>query len=90
TLFTWQVTIKQQTILKVEDVPPTISENDFYAQSHLLNKALEQVQFGEFAQPHWYFLGVAGASYQDVFKFEIARIPDQFDTRFGTFGRSVE
>ncbi|MDN5416741.1 MAG: peptidase C13 family protein, partial [Acinetobacter sp.] len=90
TLFTWQVSIKEQPIWKVEDVPPTISENAFYTQSHLLNKALEQVQFGEFAQTHWYFLGVGGASYQDVFKFEIDRIKEQFDTRFGTFGRSVE
>lgn len=36
------------------------------------------------------FLGVAGVSYQDVFKFEIDRIKEQFDTRFGTFGRSIE
>ena len=35
-------------------------------------------------------MGVAGASYQDVFKLEIERIKEQFDTRFGTFGRSIE
>ena len=67
-----------------------MSEKAFYGQGLLLNKALEQVQFGEFAQTHWYFLGVAGVSYQDVFKFEIDRIKEQFDTRFGTFGRSIE
>lgn len=61
----------------------------FYAQSRLLNKSLEAVQYGEFAQSHWYFLGVAGAGYQDVFKSEIERIKEQFDTRFGTFGRSI-
>ena len=90
TLFTWQVSIKEQPIWKVEEVPASLSETAFYSQSHLLNKALEQIQFGEFAQTHWYFLGVAGASYQDVFKFEIDRIKEQFDTRFGTFGRSIE
>ena len=90
TLSVWQVSIKEQPIWKVEEVPPSITENAFYAQAPLLNKALEQVQFGEFAQTHWYFLGVAGASYQDVFKFEIDRIKEQFDTRFGTFGRSLE
>ena len=90
TLSVWQVSIKEQPIWKVEDVPPSLSEDAFYAQSRLLNKSLEQVQFGEFAQTHWYFLGVAGASYQDVFRFEIDRIKEQFDTRFGTFGRSVE
>ncbi len=90
TLFIWQVSIKEQPIWKVEEVPPSLSEKAFYNQSALLNKALEQVQFGEFAQTHWYFLGVAGASYQDVFKFEIERIKEQFDTRFGTFGRSIK
>ncbi|WP_445116390.1 C13 family peptidase [Acinetobacter sp. WZC-1] len=89
TLLVWQVSIKEQPIWKVEETPPTLSENAFYAQSRLLNKALEQVQFGEFAQTHWYFLGVAGASYQDVFKLEIERIREQFDTRFGTYGRSL-
>jgi len=63
TLFTWQVSIKEQPIWKVEEVPPSLSESAFYNQSHLLNKALEQIQFGEFAQTHWYFLGVAGASF---------------------------
>lgn len=90
TLSVWQVSIKDQPIWKVEETPPTLSENALYDQSRVLNKALEQVQFGEFAQTHWYFLGVGGASYQDVFKFEIERIKEQFDTRFGTFGRSME
>ena len=34
-------------------------------------------------------MGVAGASYADVFKSEIERIKSQFDTRFGTYGRSI-
>lgn len=90
TLSVWQVSIKDQPIWKVDEVQPTLAENAFYAQSRVLNKALEQIQFGEFAQTHWYYLGVAGASYQDVFKLEIERIKEQFDTRFGTYGRSIE
>lgn len=89
TLVVWQMSVKSQPIWKVEEIPPTFAEDAFYAQSRLLNKSLEAVQYGEFAQSHWYFLGVAGASYQDVFKSEIERIKEQFDTRFGTFGRSL-
>ncbi|WP_111859974.1 C13 family peptidase [Acinetobacter sp. CFCC 10889] len=89
TLVVWQTSIQDQPIWKVEDIPPTFAEDAFYAQSTVLNKALEQVQYGEFAQTHWYFLGVAGGT-QDVFKYEIERIKEQFDTRFGTFGRSIE
>ena len=89
TLSVWQVSIKEQPIWKVEDQPPVLLEKEFYAQSGLLNSALEKIQFGEFAQTHWYFMGVAGASYQDVFKYEIERIREQFDSRFGTFGRSI-
>ena len=89
TLVVWQMSVKSQPIWKVEEVPPSLSEEAFYAQSRVLNKALDSIQYGEFAQSHWYFLGVAGASYQDVFMSEIERIREQFDTRFGTFGRSM-
>ena len=89
TLVVWQMAVKDQPIWKVEAVPPSISEQTFYSQNRVLNKALEQIQFGEFVQSHWYFMGVAGVSYQDVFKLEIQRIKEQFDTRFGTFGRSI-
>ncbi len=89
TLVVWQISVKDQPIWKVEDMPPTFAEDAFYAQSKLLNKSLDGVEYGEFAQTHWYFLGVAGASYQDVFKLEIERIKEQFDTRFGTFGHSM-
>ncbi|MFC2995764.1 C13 family peptidase [Acinetobacter sichuanensis] len=90
TLVVWQMSVKDQPIWKVEESPATFAENAFYAQSRVLNKALDQIQYGEFAQTHWYFLGVAGVGYQDVFKYEIERIKEQFDTRFGTFGRSIE
>ncbi|MCO8088654.1 C13 family peptidase [Acinetobacter indicus] len=89
TLVVWQMSVKSQPIWKVEEVPPTFSEEAFYAQSKVLNQALEKIQYGEFSQSHWYFLGVAGASYQDVFMSEVERIREQFDTRFGTFGRSM-
>lgn len=89
TLVVWQISAKSQPIWKVEQLPPSISEATLYAQPKVLNQALESIQFGEFAQSHWYFLGVAGASYQEVFKSEVERIREQFDTRFGTFGRSM-
>ncbi|WP_228202683.1 C13 family peptidase, partial [Acinetobacter baumannii] len=89
TMVVWQLSVKDQPIWKVEDSPPTFAEDAFYAQSKLLHDALEQVQYGELAKSHWYFLGVAGDSYQDVFKSEVVRIKEQFDTRFGTVGRSM-
>lgn len=89
TLSIWQISSQSQPIWKVEEVQPTFSEQAFYTQSKLLNQSLEQIKFGEFAETHWYFMGVAGASYQDVFKLEIQRIREQFDTRFGTYGRSI-
>ena len=89
TLVVWQMSVTSQPIWKVEETPPTFAEDAFYAQSRLLNKALDSVQYGEFAQSHWYFLGVAGASYQNVFRSEVERIKEQFDTRFGTLGRSM-
>jgi len=89
TLVVWQMSVKSQPIWKLEESPPTFAEDAFYAQSRVLSKSLEAVQYGEFAQSHWYFLGVAGAGYQDVFKSEVERIKEQFDTRFGTFGRSL-
>lgn len=89
TLVVWQMSVKSQPIWKVEATPPAFAEEAFYAQNHILDKAIESIQYGEFAQSHWYFLGVAGAGYQDVFKSEVERIKEQFDTRFGTFGRSM-
>ena len=89
TLVVWQTSVSDQPIWKVEEVPPSLSEQAFYTQNRLLNQSLQQIKFGEFADTHWYFMGVAGASYQDVFKLEIERIREQFDTRFGTYGRSI-
>lgn len=90
TLVVWQMSVKEQPIWKVEDVAPSISEDVLYAQGNLLKKSLDQIQLGDFAQTHWYFLGVAGDSYDSVFSSEVQRIKAQFDTRFGTLGRSVQ
>ncbi|AOA57342.1 C13 family peptidase [Acinetobacter larvae] len=88
-LIVWQISARDQPIWKTTESPPSISEQAFYAQSQLLNQTLAKIELGEFAQTKWYFLGVAGANYQDVFKLEIERIKEQFDTRFATFGRSL-
>ncbi len=90
TLVVWQLSVRDQPIWKTIPVQPSLSEQAFYAQPKLLHEALDKIQFGDFAQTQWYFLGVGGASYQDVFKIEIERIKEQFDTRFATFGRSIE
>ena len=89
TLVVWQLSAQAQPIWKVEQLPPSMSEEVFYQQPVVLSKALDSIQYGDFAQSRWYFLGVAGASYQDVFYSEVQRIRDQFDTRFGTYGRSL-
>ncbi len=89
TLVVWQSAVKDQPIWKVAEQNPVFAEDAFYAQPRLLEQALAQIEFGQSTQTHWYFLGVAGASYADVFRSEIERIKTQFDTRFGTFGRSI-
>lgn len=55
TLVVWQMSVKQQPIWKVDDTPPTISEDALYAQGNLLRQTLEQIQLGDFSQTHWYF-----------------------------------
>jgi hypothetical protein len=91
TLAIWQEAVSSQPIWKVEEKiqPVMLSEEALYAQPHLLDNALNQIQKGVFGEPHWYFMGIAGAGYQDVFKTEIENTQRQFDTRFGTAGRSI-
>lgn len=89
TLVVWQSAVKDQPIWKVAQQNPVWAEDAFYAQPRLLTKALEQIDFGNISQSHWYFMGVAGASYADVFHSEVERIKAQFDSRFGTLGRSI-
>jgi hypothetical protein len=89
TLMVWQSSVKEQPIWKVDEQRPTFPEEAIYAQPRLLDDMLNQLQKSVSNESHWYFMGVAGAGYQDVFKSEVDRIQRQFDTRFGTYGRSV-
>ncbi len=91
TLAIWQQAVSSQPIWKVEaQVQPVLfSEQALYVQPELLDTALNGLQKGVFGETHWYFMGVAGAGYQDVFKTEIETTQRQFDTRFGTQGRSI-
>lgn len=89
TLVVWQVSVQSQPIWKIQDQQPTLSEKALYAQSDLLNQSLKALQPSSFLDTQWYFLGIAGAGYQDVFRSEVERIREQFDTRFGTYGRSM-
>jgi hypothetical protein len=91
TLAIWQQAVSSQPIWKVEmQIQPVLfSEQALYAQPELLNAALSNLQKGVFGETHWYFMGVAGAGYQDVFKTEVETTQRQFDTRFGTEGRSI-
>lgn len=61
----------------------------FYAQPELLQRALDSLQPQRPDQVDWYFLGVAGAAYQGVFRSEVETARALFDTRFATTGRSL-
>src|SRR5690606_34044807 len=89
TLVVWQISVKDQPIWKVEEIPPSFAEDAFDAQPTLLNKTPDYIKDGETAQSHWYFMGVDVVCYQDVFHSEVEQIKEQFDTRFGTFGGSI-
>ncbi|MDO4223196.1 MAG: C13 family peptidase [Acinetobacter sp.] len=89
TLIVWQTSIKSQPIWKVDELPPSLAENVFYTQPNLLSHSLNQLHVSDHDLNQWYFMGVAGAGYQDVFKSEIERIKTLFDTRFNTTGRSI-
>lgn len=89
TLITWQVSVKNEQIWQVDEVPPSLSEQVFYAQPTVLNNALGSLELGNTEKTEWYFMGIAGASYQDVFKSEILRIKEQFETQFNTTGQLV-
>ena len=89
TLTIWQSSVNSQPIWKVEEQRVTLPEAAMYAQPRLLDDVLSQMQSSVAGQSSWYFMGVAGAGYQNVFKSEVDRIQRQFDTRFGTYGRSV-
>lgn len=89
TLTVWQSASSSQPVWKVEKQEITLPEQALYQQTALLEDQLNPLLQGVPSETHWYFLGVAGAGYQDVFKSEVERIQRQFNTRFGTFGRSI-
>lgn len=69
--------------------PRVIEEAALYAQPELLQRALSAVAPQRPGYADWYFLGVAGASYQSVFRTEAESVRALFDTRFATSGRSL-
>lgn len=90
TLVVWQSTSKTQPIWKIDEILPTLPEQVLYAQPALLNQTLDAIQLNAKSQTQWYFLGIAGVDYQNVFRSEIERMKEQFDVRFGTLGFSAE
>ncbi|MEC7119783.1 MAG: C13 family peptidase [Pseudomonadota bacterium] len=85
----WQGAMDTQPIWKVDEQAPRLPEAALYAQPRLLDEQLSQMQQGVLGETNWYFVGVGGAGYQDVFRFEVEQTQRQFDTRFGTLGRSI-
>lgn len=64
-------------------------EEVVYLQPELLQRALAGLSAQRPGQSDWYFLGIGGAYYQDVFRTEAESVRSLFDTRFATSGRSL-
>lgn len=88
-LAVWQSAMDSQPIWKVTEQTPRLPEAALYSQPRLLDEKLSQMQQGVAGQTDWYFMAVGGAGYQDVFRYEVEQTQRQFDTRFGTLGRSI-
>jgi hypothetical protein len=67
----------------------TTSEAVLYAQSRLLQEALERVTPGRPGVPELFLLAVGGYGGQDVFLREVQAVQGLFQERFDTAGRSV-
>lgn len=80
--------VSQET-LAAEQTSRLLDEDVFNTQGTLLPKALNALQVERPGQTDWYFLGIAGAAYQDVFYSEVESARALFDNRFGTAGRSL-
>lgn len=97
TVFTaWSLTLSNERIwfvssetLAAEQTSRLLDEDVFHAQGALLPKALDALQAERPGQTDWYFLGIAGAAYQDVFYSEAESVRALFDNRFATEGRSL-
>lgn len=92
----WILTFSDERLWYAEEVeesapavPRVVEEAALYAQPELLQRALTALQPQRPDKVDWYFLGVAGASYQGVFRAEAESVRALFDTRFGTAGRSL-
>lgn len=66
-----------------------LNEQVFYAQPELLQRAIDGLAPERAGRTDWYFLGVGGTAYQDVFRHEVETVRTLFDTRFSTSGRSL-
>lgn len=85
----WQINVRDQPIFKKLPTKPILTEQALYAQSKLLQTALNKVTINNIGQTDWYFMGVAGFAAQDVFYSEIAQTTQLFDVRFNTAGHSI-
>ena len=65
-------------------------ESALYNQRHLLDKALVAIAPRDPARINLYLLSVAGDGSQEVFRREVEFVRDQFASRFGVKGRSLE
>lgn len=86
-----QIRLWQAAPAPVPEAPPAriVEEAAFYAQPALLERSLAAVLPQRPERIDWYFLGVAGASYQNVFRSEAEGARALFDARFGAGGRSL-
>ncbi len=64
-------------------------EKIYYDQPNLLNESLSGVEPGELGRTELYLLALGGYGEEDVFLNEVEYVRDQFDSRFGTGGRSL-
>jgi hypothetical protein len=82
----WYSTAPEETLPSTSRL---VEEEVWYAQPRLLERALAGVQQERSDSVDWYFIGVGGAFYQNVFRHETETVRALFDTRFGTSGRSL-
>ncbi|WII95695.1 C13 family peptidase [Moraxella haemolytica] len=88
-LIVWQKNTADQPIFKVKEVVPTLSEQQFYEQSALLEQKLSAIAKGVKGKSEWYFVGVAGYAEQNVFAKEIEQAHQLFEARFGVKDRAL-
>jgi hypothetical protein len=92
----WSLTFSDERLwysTQEEEAPALVSrlteEEVMYAQPDLLQRALAGLLAQDPRRTDWYFLGIGGAYYQNVFRTETESVRSLFDTRFATSGRSL-